>query len=171
MDSTDLEIVRLLQKNGRMSHEQIAREVHLSRPAVHDRIKRLEQEDVIRGYGAQVDWDAIGLPLTAFIWIRTAKSCLPVGQQILGLTTRAAVVEECHRVAGEWCLQIKTRSASSMALQDLLDQISAIPEVQHTMTTVALSTIRAVVADDCDIDDSVFDKESLIVNRVGGLKE
>ena len=157
MDTTDIEIVRLLQKNGRMSHEQIAREVHLSRPAVHDRIKRLEQDNVIHGYEAQIDWDAIGLPLTAFIWVRTAVSCLVAGQSILALTNRSAVVEECHRVAGEWCLLVKTRSASSLALQDLLDAITVVPGVQGTMTTVALSTVRQSVmeAEDCLLPDKI----------------
>lgn len=157
MDTTDIEIVRLLQKNGRMSHEQIAREVHLSRPAVHDRIKRLEQDDVIHGYGAQIDWNAIGLPLTAFIWVRTTTSCLAAGQSILALTNRSAVVEECHRVAGEWCLLVKTRSASSLALQDLLDAVTAVPGVQGTMTTVALSTVResAPEEEDCVLPDKI----------------
>jgi Lrp/AsnC family leucine-responsive transcriptional regulator len=152
MDTTDREIVRLLRQNGRMSHEQVAREVHLSRPAVHDRIRRMEQEQVIQGYSAQVDGEALGLPLTAFIWVRTAKSCLSAGQTILALTKRDAVVEECHRVAGEWCLLVKTRSASSQALQDLLDRISMIPEVQNTMTTVALCEVRQAHEDDvCEI--------------------
>lgn len=141
MDATDIQIVRLLQRNGRLSHEQIAREVHLSRPAVHERVKRLEQDEVIRGYSVEIDWSAIGFPLTAFIWASVNLSCLPVAQSILALTTHNAVVEECHRVTGEWCLLIKTRSASSLALQDLLDEIRLIPGVQNTMTTIALSEI------------------------------
>ena len=140
LDATDMEIVRLLQGNGRLTHEQIARKVHLSRPAVHERVKRLETSGVIRGYGAQVDWEAIGLPLTAFVWVRTALSCHATGQGILGLSCETAVVEECHRVTGEWCLLVKTRSASPLALQDLLDRIIAAPGVQNVMTTVVLST-------------------------------
>ena len=140
LDATDIEIVRLLQDNGRLTHEQIAREVHLSRPAVHERVKRLEGAGVIRGYGAQVDWEAIGLPLTAFVWVRTALSCHAMGRTILRLTTGTAVVEECHRVTGEWCLLVKTRTASPLALQDLLDRIIASPGVQNVMTTVVLST-------------------------------
>jgi Lrp/AsnC family leucine-responsive transcriptional regulator len=141
MDATDYQIVRLLQRDGRLSHEQIAREVHLSRPAVHERIKRLEQEGVLRGYTAEVDWGAVGLPLTAFVWIRTTLSCLPAGRRILDLSSESLFVEECHRVAGEWCLLVKVHAASSLALQDLLDDIAAIPGVQNTMTTVALSTL------------------------------
>ncbi len=54
MDEMDRKIVEVLVGNGRMSHEQIAKEVHLSRPAVFERIKRLEAQGVIRGYGARI---------------------------------------------------------------------------------------------------------------------
>ncbi len=166
MDTTDIEIVRILQKNGRISHEQIARDVHLSRPAVHDRIRRLEEAGILQGYTARIDWDAVGLPLTAFIWVRTSLSCLSAGRTILGFSSPTVLVEECHRVAGEWCLLVKTRSASSLALQDLLDRISALPEVQNIMTTVALCAVHSVEseAESCEIGGGV------LAERVGGRK-
>jgi DNA-binding Lrp family transcriptional regulator len=72
LDALDRSIISFLRLNGRMSHEQISRQVNLSRPAVHERIKRLEEQGIIRGYQALVDWSALGLPLTAFIWVRTS---------------------------------------------------------------------------------------------------
>lgn len=141
MDHIDRSIVKLLQRDGRMSHESIAREVHLSRPAVHDRIRRMEAAGVIQGYTAQIDWEAMGLPVTAFIQARVSGNCYPTAQTILGLVTDEALVENCHRIAGDWCLLIQTRSASPLALQGLLDEIRSVPGVQSTMTTVALSTV------------------------------
>lgn len=143
LDGTDLAIVRLLQANGRLTHEQIGREVHLSRPAVHERVRRLEETGVLRGYGAHVDWAAIGLPLTAFVWVRTSAPYAPVARDILGLSSGTAVVEECNRVAGEWCALLRTRSASSQALEGLLDSIVSLPGVASTRTTVVLSTLDA----------------------------
>ncbi len=141
MDQIDRSIVQLLQREGRMSHESIAKEINLSRPAVHDRIRRLESAGIIQGYTAKVDWDALGLPVTAFILARVTGNCYPAAQKILALVTNEAMVEECHRVAGDWCLLIQTRSASPLALQTLLDEIRAISGVQNTMTTVALSEV------------------------------
>ena len=141
MDPIDKNIVRLLQKDGRLSHEAIAREIHLSRPAVHERIRRLEAAGVIRGYTAQIDWEALGLPLTAFILARIVGNCYPAAQAFYRLGSERALVEECHRIAGDWCMLVVTRSASPIALQDLLDEIRAVPGVQNTMTTVALSTV------------------------------
>lgn len=142
MDKTDREIIRLLQADGRMSHEQISKEIHLSRPAVHDRIRRLETAGVIRGYTAQVDWDALGLSLGAFYFVRVVGNCVPVAQQILKSNNDDAVVLQCHRVAGDWCLMAEIRAASTAALQRLMDELRTIPGIQTTMTMITLSTVE-----------------------------
>jgi Lrp/AsnC family transcriptional regulator, leucine-responsive regulatory protein len=151
MDDIDRSIVRLLELHGRLSQEQLARRVRLSRPAVHQRVKRLEAARVIRGYRAVLDWAALGMPLTAFVWVRTGgPNCAPVGPAILGLGDDGALVEECHRVTGEWCLLVKARAASPLALQDLIDRIRAVAGVTATTTTLALSSLHqdAVVGSD-----------------------
>lgn len=142
MDAIDRKIVYLLSVDGRLSHEQIGRAVNLSRPAIHERVRRLEEQGIIRGYRAIVDWGALGQPITAFIWVRTAGvKCNETGQEILCLSCAEAVVEECHRVTGEWCMLLKVRVASPLALQDLIDRIRIVPGVKATLTNIALSTI------------------------------
>jgi Lrp/AsnC family leucine-responsive transcriptional regulator len=142
LDEIDREIVRLLNANGRLNQERIAREVKLSRPAVHERIRRLEEEGVIRGYKALVDWAALGQPVTAFVWVRTSGAkCRETGSLLMGLTCRGAAVEECHSVTGEWCLLLKVRAVSPSTLQDFIDEIRDTSGIESTMTTVALSTI------------------------------
>lgn len=143
MDVLDEQIVNLLRANGRLSREEIARQVNLSRPAVHERMKRLEEGGVIRGYTAEVDWNALGKPLTAFISVRTAgASCNDTGCAILEVGDRDSVVQECYRVTGEWCLLVKAHVASPFALQELLDRIRLVPGVQGTMTSIALSALH-----------------------------
>ena len=142
MDEIDHEIVRLLYANGRLNQERIGQEVKLSRPAVHERIRRLEEQGDIRGYKALVDWVALGQPVTAFVWVRTSgMKCRETGPVLMGLSCDGATVEECHSVTGEWCLLLKVRAASPSTLQDLIDEIRDAPGVAGTMTTVALSTI------------------------------
>ncbi len=144
MDDIDREVLRLLRANGRLSQEQIAREVSLSRPAVHERIKRLEERGIIQGYTALVNWAALDRPVTAFVWVRTSgMRCDDAAAEIIGLSDGEGFVEECHRVTGEWCLLLKTRVASPLSLQALLDRIREVQGVQNTMTTLALSTISA----------------------------
>ncbi|HLW01483.1 MAG TPA: Lrp/AsnC family transcriptional regulator [Ktedonobacterales bacterium] len=141
MDEIDRDIVRVLHANGRLSQEQLAREVHLSRPAVHERIKRLEEEGIIRGYRALLDWSALGYQLTAFAQVKTMRASREAGKAMMQIQNPAAFVEECHRVAGEWCLMVKIRAASPRDLEVLLDQMYEIPGVQSTMTTTVLSTL------------------------------
>lgn len=142
MDAIDREIVRLLHDNGRLNQERLARRVNLSRPAVHERVKRLEERGVIRGYRALVDWAAMGLPVTAFVWVRThGVGCGVTGGALAALDREDAAVVECHRVTGEWCLLLKVRAASPLALQDLIDAMRETPGVAATMTTLALSTV------------------------------
>jgi Lrp/AsnC family leucine-responsive transcriptional regulator len=141
LDDIDRDIVRLLHANGRLSQEQLAREVHLSRPAVHERIKRLEEEGVIRGYKAVLEWSEVGYHLTAFTQVKAMRMSREAGKAIMQLENPGALVEECHRIAGEWCLLLKIRAATPRDLEALLDQIYEIPGVQSTMTTTVLSTL------------------------------
>ena len=142
MDDIDRAITRLLLANGRVSQEQLGRDVHLSRPAVHERIKHLEETGVLRGYKALVDWDALGLSMTSFIWVRTSgTACREIGQTFLQFRAPTAFVEECHRVTGEWCMLLKVRIASPLALEQLLDRIREVAGVQDTMTSLVLSTL------------------------------
>ena len=142
LDDVDRKIIRLLRANARASQEQIAKSVHLSRPAVHERIKHLEKTGVVRGYQALVNWDGVGLAMTCFIWVRLRPTHgSNIGTQMANLTSDMATVEECHRVTGEWSMLLKVRAASPQALQTLIDRLYKIPGVQNTLTTVVLSTL------------------------------
>lgn len=147
MDAVDRKIVALVSARGRISHEEIARRVHLSRPAVHERIKRLEADGVILGYRAVVDWKSIGLGLCAFVSVQVRhemiRATLP---RLLELSVPEAMVEECHRVTGQWCALLKVRAATPAALQDLLDIIHAQAGVGPLQTTVVLTSIDAQAA-------------------------
>jgi Lrp/AsnC family leucine-responsive transcriptional regulator len=144
LDVVDREIVRLVSVQGRISHEEIARRAHLSRPAVHERVKRLERDGVIRGYRAVVDWSAVGLGLCAFVSVQADHDRLAVVvDRLFEVSTWEALVEECHRVTGEWCALLKVRAASSLALQQLLDDIMSVEGVRQVVTTIVLSSVEA----------------------------
>jgi Lrp/AsnC family leucine-responsive transcriptional regulator len=145
MDDMDRRIVAALVANGRLTHEQIARDVHLSRPAVFERVRRLEAKGVIRGYGARINWEAMGLPLTAFVWIRTQNvQCVDSGRRISEIRAEGAVLESLYRVTGDWCMFAKYRVASPALLQQVIDLIRQSPGVVNTMTTIALSSLLEV---------------------------
>jgi Lrp/AsnC family leucine-responsive transcriptional regulator len=137
VEEIDRKIVSLLSADGRMSFTELARQTGLSVSAVHQRVRRLEQTGVIRGYAALCNAGDIGLPLTAFISIKPFDVAAPddVPQRL----ERVAAIEACHSVAGEENYILKVRVSSPAALEDLLQEIRTIAGVS-TRTTVVLST-------------------------------
>jgi Lrp/AsnC family transcriptional regulator, leucine-responsive regulatory protein len=143
LDAIDLRLLELLGKNARSSQEELASTMSLSRPAVRERMRRLERMGVLERYTIEVDWTQLGYPLLAYVSIRTSGgTCGAHAERVMALSTPPAVIEECHRITGEWCLLVKVRARSSNDLEVLLDKIRELPRVFATSTTLALSTLR-----------------------------
>lgn len=137
MEELDRQIVRLLVRNGRMSYTELGRATGLSTSAVHQRVRRLEQRGVIRGYAAIVDPEAVDLPLTAFISVKPFDPSAP--DDIAERLAELAEIEACHSVAGEESYILKARVATPGALEGLLARVRQLAGVS-TRTTVVLST-------------------------------
>lgn len=136
MEELDRKIIELLAADGRMSFTDLGRETGLSTSAVHQRVRRLEKRQVIRGYRADIDAEALGLPMTAFVSIKafdpTAEDEAP--QKLAGI----AGIESCYSVAGDEAYILKVRVASPVALEALLSEIRSLAGVS-TRTSVVLS--------------------------------
>jgi Lrp/AsnC family transcriptional regulator, leucine-responsive regulatory protein len=137
VEEIDRKIVSLLARNGRMSFTELARQAGLSVSAVHQRVRRLEQDGMIKGYAAIFNPEDVGLPLTAFVSVKPFDASAPddLPQRLQHL----AAIEACHSVAGDENYILKVRVASPAALEDLLYQIRTQGGVS-TRTTVVLST-------------------------------
>lgn len=137
VEDTDRAIVRLLARDGRMSYTDLARATGLSTSAVHQRVRRLEERGVIKGYVAVVDSEAVGLPLTAFISVAPFDPSAPddVPERLAELRE----IEACHSVAGEESYILKVRVPTPGALEELLARIRSAANVS-TRTSVVLST-------------------------------
>lgn len=136
LDERDLEIVAALQQDARATYADVAARVGLSASAVHDRVRKLEQQGVIRGYAAVVDPEALGLYVTALI----AASPLDPRQPD-DLPDRVAEfpeVEDCFSVAGETNYVLKVRTRTTADLEDLIRRLREKANVA-TRTTIALS--------------------------------
>ena len=141
LDDTGRAIVTALAKDGRASYQAIADEVGLSRPAVMERVKRLEEQGLITGYAAVLDRVAIGRPITAFINVRYPSSS-HVGTEpwILALESHPDVLE-CHHVAGDDCYILKVAVSGVDKLQETLRALRPQGEAANTRTTIVLSTL------------------------------
>ncbi len=137
MEDLDQRILSLLATDGRMSFTDLGKATGLSTSAVHQRVKRLEQRGMIKGYGATVDYERVGLPLTAFISIRPIDPSQPDDspERLSGIRE----IESCWSVAGDESYILKIRVATPTDLEDLLARVRAAANVS-TRTTIVLST-------------------------------
>lgn len=137
VEEIDRAIVDALTADGRLSYTDLAEKVGLSVSAAHQRVRRLEQRGVIRGYSARVDYTAIDLPLTAFVAIRPLDMAQAddAPERLAGL----AEIESCYSVAGDDHYLLLVRVASPHDLERLLQEIRGAANVT-TRTTVVLST-------------------------------
>jgi len=120
-----------------MSYTDLGKATGLSTSAVHQRVKRLESRGLIKGYGATIDHERLGLPLTAFVSIRAIDPSQP-DDSPERLST-VPEIESCWSVAGEESYILKVRVPTPLALEDLLGRIRAAANVS-TRTTIVLST-------------------------------
>lgn len=137
MEEIDRAIVTALTADGRLSYTDLAERVGLSVSAVHQRVRRLEQRGVIKGYTARVSYEAIDLQLTAFVAIRPFDPSQP--DDAPDKLAHLSEIESCYSVAGEDFYMLLVRVASPGELERLLQQIRTAANVT-TRTTVVLST-------------------------------
>ena len=137
-DDIDLHILALLQENCKLPLAKIGEKVGLSAPSVIERIKKLEDHEVIIGYRAIVNARRVGKDVTAFIGVSINHPKL-VGEFEQDIA-RLDDVLECHHVTGQHTLLLKVKTPSTSSLEDLISTIRSIEGVDRTETMVVLST-------------------------------
>jgi Lrp/AsnC family leucine-responsive transcriptional regulator len=141
LDQIDRRILRLLREDGRMPLAAIAKAVGLSGPAVHDRVRKLEQRGIIGSYTAVLDPIALDRSHVAFVMVTLSEGNeFAADEPIVARICEEPDVLEFHRIAGEDCYLIKVRTATNKDLEQLLRRIRRIRGVARTRTTIVLST-------------------------------
>jgi Lrp/AsnC family leucine-responsive transcriptional regulator len=139
IDGIDRCILKILQVDGRISNADIARQINLAPSAVLERIRKLEEKNIIRGYAATIDPKALEYGLTAIIAIRTSECGEGVGE----LLAAVPEVQEVHEVAGDDCFYIKVVTKDTESLGRLLrEKIKGLHNITNTRTTVVLKTFK-----------------------------
>ena len=139
IDGTDEQILTILQSDARISNAEIARQIGLAPSAVLERIRKLEDRGIIRGYRTDIDPRAVEFGLTVFVTVKTSE----YGSDAEEALAKIPEVLEVHDVAGEDCFMLKIRTKDTDALGRLLrEKIKTIPSVSGTRTTVVLETYK-----------------------------
>ena len=131
----------ILQENARTSNAEIARRVGLAPSAVFERIRKLEERGALRGFRADVDPHAAGVPLLAFVFVRSNERA--GAMRTAEKMAQIPEVLEVHQIAGEDCFLVKLRAADTEALGRLLrERFGTMPTITSTRTTIVLETIK-----------------------------
>lgn len=119
LDALDTAILQALAKDARTPMRELAQQVGLSAPSTTERVRRLEEAGVIRGYRLEIDPAALGWPITTYVRIRPIPGQL---SKIAELAASLPNVAECHRITGEDCFILKVYLASIESMDDILDR-------------------------------------------------
>ena len=144
MDSFDAKAIRLLMRNGRATWAEVGQLLGLSAPSAADRVRKLEQAGVIRGYAALIDPASVGRPLTAFISVSLASH--QNRRAFLRAIEKLDQVAECHHITGDDDYLLKVRCRGTQDLDNLLaKELKENLGVARTRTTIVLSTAKESV--------------------------
>lgn len=141
LDKTDLHILRLMQENARISNADLARELGMAPSGVLERVKKLEQKNVIQQYTTRLNPAALQQKMLAFIFLKATDGpgCNDTAKEL----ARIPEVQEVHHIAGEDCYLVKVRTYDSASLMHLMrNNLSKIPNLLSTRTTIVLETVK-----------------------------
>jgi Lrp/AsnC family leucine-responsive transcriptional regulator len=136
VDEVDVALIRALSEDARTTMAELARSVGLSAPSVAERVRRLEEAGVIRGYGARIDPAALGLPLAVYVRVRPMPGQLRKTVEVLSAID---AVVECDRVTGEDCFIAKVHVRSVEELEAVIDRM-----IPYAMTNTSIIQSKPV---------------------------
>jgi Lrp/AsnC family transcriptional regulator, leucine-responsive regulatory protein len=143
-DRTDLRLLALLQRHGRASNADLAAQVNLSPSACLRRIQRLEATGVVAGYAAQLDPQALGLGLQAFVRVQLEKHGAPGIERFIGNVQDWDEVVACHALTGDmdYLLHVYVRDLEHFS-RFLLDRLLNASGVADVNSSFVLRTVKA----------------------------
>jgi len=141
LDSTDRSLLVELQQDARLSLAELGRRVGLSSPAVAERVARLTEEGVIRGFRAEIDPRAVGYALSAIVRVRPAPRQL---KAVADLARETPEVVECHRITGEDCFFLKAHVTSVEHLEEVIDRFVAYGQTTTSIMQTSPVPLRPI---------------------------
>lgn len=140
LDEIDLKILNHLQKEGRAQRNQLAEIVHLSVPSVSERMRKLEEKELIQGYRAILDPKLFKFDITAFVFVEVDGS--DNYKKFINRITDETEVLECHSITGDGSHVLKIRTENTESFEKLLSRIQSWNGVTKSRSNVVLSSFK-----------------------------
>lgn len=152
MDTIDIEILKTLQDDGRITNAKLAKKIGISPPPTLERVKKLEKSGVIKKYVAVIDPEVIGINVFTFVEVTLAIHGKKAVDEFINAVSRLDEVMECHHItgAGDFLLKIAVKSIAAYEHM-ILHNLTELPHVQHLKTMVVLSTTKQETAYKIDV--------------------
>lgn len=143
LDELDRDVLGYLERDARAGAAELARKLGQPRTTVAERIKRLEDRGVIKGYTTRIDHAALGKGVVSFVMASFTPASGTSQREVAKRIARLEGVEEVHVIAGEWDILVKVRGASIEEIGEVvLERMRTTPGVARTLTMAAFATIR-----------------------------
>lgn len=136
MDEINWEILNILQKDARIPLTEVAKRLRMATSTVHERVRKMENSNIILGYRPILNAEALGFSITAYVRVKMQRS----KSNLDGFLDDFPEVEECHIIAGEDCYILKVRSQTTSHLKYFIEELGNYKEVVNTNTMIVLDS-------------------------------
>jgi Lrp/AsnC family leucine-responsive transcriptional regulator len=144
LDDTDRKLLQLLQKDGRMSNVELARQANLSQAATHERVRRLQRDGVIEGFTALLNPEKLERGLLVFVELVLDRTNNNLFREFAEAVKYRPEILECHMVAGGFDYLIKARVRDMTAYRSFLGEtLSLLPGIRQTHTYAVMEEVKA----------------------------
>ncbi|MGI9288592.1 MAG: Lrp/AsnC ligand binding domain-containing protein [Pseudomonadales bacterium] len=143
LNKIDRNILRILQKDGRISYSELARQVGLTTTPCIERVRRLEKAGIIQDYVARLDAQQLGVSLVVFVQIRLSRTAQDIFSEFSQAAAQLEQVQECYLVSGNFDYLIKARVANMAAYRKFLGEtLLTLPGVQESTSYVVMEQVK-----------------------------
>ena len=139
VDEKDLQILKHLLVDARQSARQLSQRLDVSTVTMISRIKKLEEKKIIKGYSARLDHDLLGYDITAIIEIKTTQGKMLEIENVIAKETNVISV---YDITGDADTLVIAKFKDRASLSKFVKKISAIPNIENTVTHIVLNTIK-----------------------------
>lgn len=143
LDRVDKQIIKILQKEGRLANNELARRIGLTTTPTLERVKRLEKEGIIEGYAAKVNKESVGRGLTAFVTVTLSIHKLNLLEEFTKAVQEIPEILACYNTTGDgdFLLQVVVQDTKHYE-QFLRNKLTTLPDIQRLHTSIVLNTIK-----------------------------
>ena len=143
LDRIDRNILRELQNNGRITYNELAERVGLSKTPCLNRVKRLERQRFIRGYQAMLDPDRVQQGYVVYAQVKLTSTKRAMLEKFNKKVCEIPEIVSCHMMAGGYDYLLKIRTKDMKAYRDfLIEQLSTLPGIDQTSTFPVMEQVK-----------------------------